>query len=110
MLLFKPEHVQMILDGKKTQTRRVWKTQRIKVGSIQLAKTRMLSKEFFAKLRIKRIWKESINNISDEDVWKEGYSNNRFGYLTLFYKINKHKDIAINPIVYCVEFEVVKPE
>lgn len=35
MLLFRPEHVPMILSGRKWQTRRLWPTPRVKVGSIQ---------------------------------------------------------------------------
>lgn len=35
MLLFRPEHVPMILAKTKTQTRRLWKKPRLKVSSIQ---------------------------------------------------------------------------
>ncbi len=34
MLLFRPEHVPMILSGQKTQTRRLWARPRVREGSI----------------------------------------------------------------------------
>ena len=55
MLLFKPEHVQPILEGRKTQTRRMWPDDRPRAlaGSIHQARTRMLDRDScFAHLRI----------------------------------------------------------
>lgn len=111
MLLFKPEHVPLILNGTKTQTRRIWKRKRCNVGSVHLAKTEMLSKEYFAKLTILRVWQEKLGDISETDAIAEGYKN-RDDYLNAFFKINKIND-EINQfawlwkLVWCVEFEVV---
>ncbi|OPY52206.1 MAG: hypothetical protein A4E48_01224 [Methanosaeta sp. PtaU1.Bin060] len=75
MLLFKPEHIAPILDGRKTETRRIWKKPRAKVGSIHLAKTRMLSKEYFAKLHILYVQRQRFGDISDSEIILEGYQS-----------------------------------
>jgi hypothetical protein len=105
MLLFKPEHVAPILAGTKTQTRRIWKAKRAKVGSIHLAKTKMISKEFFAKLEILDVYQESLKEISDEDAKAEGY-NNAAAYFVAFCEINHLKKVP-DILVYVVKFEEV---
>ena len=72
MLLFKPEHVTPILTGRKTQTRRIWKKQRAKVGSVHLAKITMLSKVYFAKLKILDVKQERLGDITKADAQAEG--------------------------------------
>jgi len=32
MILFKPYHAKLILEGKKTQTRRLWRKPRVKIA------------------------------------------------------------------------------
>ncbi|MCK9571192.1 ASCH domain-containing protein [Candidatus Pacearchaeota archaeon] len=88
MLLFKPEHVAPILAGTKTQTRRIWARKHANVGAIHLAKTKMLSKEYFAKLEILDVYQEDLLDISDEDAKAEGYLS-RDEYLVAFCRINK---------------------
>jgi hypothetical protein len=105
MLLFKPEHVQPILDGIKTQTRRDWKTKRVNVGSVQKAKTQMLSKVFFAKLHIKRVWQEHLLDISEEDAKAEG-GYTRETYIAKFHEINP-KCTEQNPMLWCLDFEKI---
>jgi hypothetical protein len=105
MLLFKPEHVEPILAGTKTQTRRIWKAPRAKVGSIHLAKTMMLSTEFFAKLEIRDVYREPLIEISDEDAKAEGY-NNAAAYFVAFCNINHLKKVP-DILVYVVKFKVV---
>jgi len=74
-LLFKPEHVKLILEGKKTQTRRIWKRPRVKVGGVYRAKTKLYSSEYFALIRVTGLHKERLGDISDEDIKKEGYNS-----------------------------------
>ena len=111
MLLFKPEHVPLILNGTKTHTRRIWKRKRCNIGSHHLAKTKMLSKEFFAILLIKNVWQEKLGDITEKDCIAEGYTS-KGTYLRAFFKINKIDGVFINhwlnKEVWCVEFEVVK--
>ena len=112
MLLFKREHVPLILDGTKTETRRLWidkKTSKARVkprclvDKIHLAKTKMLSKEYFAKLLIKKVWKEPLGDITDEGAIREGYKN-REVYLVAFFEINEIIDIVEK--VYALENEL----
>jgi hypothetical protein len=107
MLLFTPEHVGPILAGTKTQTRRIWKKKRANVGSTHLAKTRMISKEYFAKLEILAVYQEHILNISEEDSIAEGYPS-KHAYLVAFCRIGKLQYAELENIVaWVVKFRVV---
>jgi hypothetical protein len=87
MLLFKPEHVKPVDSGLKTETRRIWKKKRCKVGSIHKAKTKMLSKNYFALLKIKAVWKEEFHCITEEGARKEG-GYTRDAFIDKFFEIN----------------------
>ena len=107
MLLFKPEHKDLILFGIKIQTRRIWKKQRCNVGSIHKAKTVMLSKEYFADLYIIDVHKEHLLDISDKDAWSEGgYTREEF--LRKWDEINPKNPSSTNPEVYVVTFNPIK--
>jgi hypothetical protein len=106
MILFRPEHTDKILAGTKTQTRRIWKKPRAKVGAIHLAKLKMLSKEFFARLEILAVYQEWLKDISDEDARAEGYDN-AAAYLIAFCRIN-HLENLPDIMVYVVKFQVIR--
>lgn len=112
MLLFKEQHIPLILSGQKTQTRRLWpKGKRVNVGSIQQARTKMLdSKSTFAYLEIKRVWQEELNDISHADAQAEGYDTGG-EYIQAFMKINRIPpskfDEALTMKLWCVEFVVL---
>ena len=109
MILFKPEHVEKILNRTKWQTRRVSSTgkKRWNVGSTHLAKTKMLSKEYFAKLEILAVYPEAILDISEADAVAEGYPG-KAAYLEAFCRINKltYEDL-VGLMVFVVKFQVV---
>ena len=105
MILFKSEHVGPILTGTKTQTRRIWKKPRAKVGAVHLAKTKMLSREYFAKLRILDVYREFPSDISDDDARAEGYDDAE-AYLKAFCRINRLSEVP-DKTVFVVKFEVV---
>jgi len=107
MLLFRPEHVTPILAGTKTETRRIWKRWRANVGSIHLAKTKMLSTEHFAKLRILSRRVELLGDITDAGAKSEGYAS-REEYLAKFREINKLTGPIEGVYVHVLEFEVVQ--
>lgn len=71
MILFKPEHVDLILEGRKTQTRRTGK-KRWNVGAVHQCKTQMFG-EPFAKVLILGVREERLGKISWEDICREGY-------------------------------------
>jgi hypothetical protein len=103
-LLFKPEHVQPILNGIKTQTRRVWKKPRVKVGGIYKAKTKLFSKDYFTMLKVTGLRKERLGDISEEDAWAEGgYTVEEFR--KVWERINGRWDPEQE--IWVVEFEVM---
>ena len=105
MLLFKPYHVGVILTGLKTQTRRAWKKPLVKVGAIHLAKTQMLSRDYFAKLQITGLRQEPLGAITPGDAWAEGgYTVDQ--YREIFEAINGSYDPDL--MVYVVDFEVIE--
>lgn len=71
MALFKRKHLRAILEGRKTQTRRVHK------HTWQLGKTYPIRTSYFGKpegyIRIVRKFRQRLGDISQEDVRKEGF-------------------------------------
>ncbi len=106
MILFKQvlRHPEMILKGKKTQTRRVG-TKRWNVGAVHLAKTQMLSTEYFAKILITGVRQERLGDITLEDAQKEGCKSVE-EYIDIWKWINKG---VWDPelIVWVIDFELV---
>lgn len=105
VILFKQEHVPMILSGRKTQTRRKWKKPRAKVGSIHQAKTGFKKDDTFALIRITGIRHEAMGDISDEDVYREGYDS-REAFADIWRRIHG-TDPDPTEVVTVIDFEVV---
>jgi hypothetical protein len=104
MILFKPYHVEEIIAGRKTQTRRIWKRPRAKVGAVHLVKTELFSKEYHCKIRIIDVRRERLGNISEDDARAEG------GYTVAEYiEVWREINGVWNPdqLVYVVDFEVI---
>ncbi len=104
MILFKRFHVFPILIGLKTQTRRTWAKARVKVGSTQLAKTEMISKAYFARLKIIAVYQERLGDMTEQDAYDEG-GYTLEDYKQVFEKINGFWDD--NQTVYVIKFEVI---
>lgn len=71
MILFKPEHVELILSGQKTQTRHTGK-KRWRIGSVHQCRLNYRG-EPFAHVRITGVRREKLGAISEADAKKEGY-------------------------------------
>ncbi len=137
MMLFLPEHVPMILQQPgyppKTQTRRLWKTQRAREGSIQkfysggmpFSKCRMCDGtrwdgtmpcstchgtgllQPFCSARILRVWREWIYDMTPEEIAAEGYPGWSHGqFMNLWDKLYRQHPYGARP--WAIEFEVVK--
>lgn len=102
-MLFKPEHVGLILSGRKTQTRRVWKKSRARVGAVHKAKTALFSPDHFALIRITGLRRERLGDITLEDVRREGYDTLE-EFKAVWVRINGSWDPELE--VYVVSFEL----
>jgi len=105
MLLFKPENKEMILAGKKTSTRRVWRRKNVKVGRTYKARLKLLSKDYFAKIRVKKFYKQRLGEMKKEDFEKEGYENPN-DFIRNWAEITGSWDKGL--AVHVIEFEVVE--
>ena len=105
MILFKSHHVDMIKAGAKTQTRRVWKRPRAKIGSVHKVKTELFSPNYHCLIRIVDVHQERLGDISVSDVWAEGYQT-LDEYAEVWTSINGVWDP--DQLVYVVSFEVVR--
>lgn len=104
MLLFKPYHIPMILEETKTETRRQWKSARVKVGNLYQCKTTLFGKPF-AIVRITGVWKEKLSDISNKSIKAEGYKTLR-DFMDVWMKINGSWNP--NKIVWVVRFKLEK--
>ena len=104
-MLFKPKHKEMILNGTKTATRRAWKKPMVKIGGIYKAKLQMLSKDYFTKIKVTKLFKQQLIDMDFKDIKKEGY-NSLEDFKEVWIKINGFWDTDTE--VYVIEFEVIK--
>ena len=102
MILFKKEHKEMILSGRKTQTRRIGK-KRWKIGSIHQARLNFQT-PFFAKLRILDVYQEKLGDITESDVYAEGYDSID-EYFDVFRNLNGSVDL--DELIWVVKFKLV---
>lgn len=103
-MLFKPEHKWMILNKVKTQTRRAWKKPMVKVGGIYKCKLKLFDKDYFAKIKVTKLYKQKLGDMSREDCKKEGY--NAMSFVKIWKDINGSWNPDLE--VYVVEFKVIK--
>lgn len=106
-MLFKPEHIEMIKKGEKTQTRRNWKKRMAKKDGIYKVKTQMLSKEYHCKIKVtKDPYKQRLGDINTYDALEEGgYTLNE--YKEIWESINGSWDDEME--VDVIEFELYNP-
>lgn len=105
MILFQTEHVQPTLDGIKIKTRRLGSC-RWKVNSIHKAKTAMVSRDYFALLRILTIHREPLGAMTEKDAQEEG-GYTLEGYKKEWEKINGLNSWDPGLVVWVVQFERV---
>jgi len=110
MILFREEHVAPILDGRKTQTRRLGR-KRWNVGSVHACYTKLPFTRggamSFCDVRILDVRQEHLRSISHEDALAEGYTGVGT-FLYAFYEINRLA-LDADPLVWVVEFGLLIP-
>lgn len=105
MILFKPEHVEPIIAGRKTQTRRAG-SKRWNVGSIHQCKTTLFSPDPpFARVRILDVRRQKLGEMSREEVLAEGYRTWP-EYMAALGRIHG-REFVPGDEVWAVTFEVV---
>ena len=104
VFLFKDFHVEPILRGEKTQTRRRHKRPR-RVGSVHQCRTTLFGKPF-ARIRIKRVWRERVCDINDADAEAEG-GYTREEYIRGLLEMHRGR-LSETDWVWCYEFELVE--
>lgn len=112
-LLFKPPHIPLIRDGKKTATRRDWAENypRPKPGSIRMAVTEMFTsdEECDCYIRVTDVYEEPLGELDQEDARKEGgYGIDDFR--EAWEQINGEGSWDPDMVVDVVEFEYVGRE
>lgn len=106
MILFRDEHVAMILSGEKTQTRRTWAHPRVKPGKVYQArrvKAMMQKDGTFARLKVLAVRAERLGEISEADARAEGYPS-REAYFEAWRRIYGVLDLS-RPVTV-VEFRL----
>lgn len=92
----------MILNGRKTQTRRIGK-KRWRKHSIHQARLNFKDAPF-AKLKILDVYQEKLGEITQEDVYAEGYDTIE-QYYDVFRKLNG--DIDLDAEIWVVKFKLL---
>jgi len=106
-MLFKRRHIELILAGRKTQTRRLPdKSANYQVGRVYGIRDRWFSKPE-AHILITRKFRQSLGDISLEDVGKEGY-NTLQEFCRAWEEVNGQGSWDPQQIVTAYEFEVLK--
>ena len=105
MVLFRPKHEKPIRSGLKTETRRRWKRCRVKVGSIHRCKTKMLSRRYFAKVRVLNTYRQALHEMRAANYRAEG-GYTKASFIEAWKSINGSYDPL--EVVWVVEFEKVE--
>jgi hypothetical protein len=73
MAIFKRKYIDLILQGKKTQTRRISRY-RLKIGKAYAVRSKMFEPAK-TRITITRAWRQQLRNLTPEDVRKEGFNS-----------------------------------
>jgi hypothetical protein len=108
-MIFSPENIELIREGKKTETRRIWKKPHVKVGKTYQCRTSRYAKtpEDSPYIKITAMRKERLGEITPEAAKREGMDSGLkvFQFRELWVKLHGLWDP--DQEVYVVDFEVV---
>ena len=110
-MIFTKQNLELIREGKKTETRRIWKKPHVKVGKNYQCRTSRYAKtpEDSPYIKITAMRKERLGEITEDAVRKEGFKPDGT-QLEKFWALWVKLHGSWNPDqeVYVVDFEVVK--
>lgn len=104
MMLFTEHSKSLILSGRKTQTRRVWRRPRVKPGHVYQCRTALFGPPF-ARIRVLTVDLVRLGDITEEDARAEGAESVE-DFIEAW--LNIHRVWNPNWMVWRVKFEVVK--
>ncbi len=99
MLLFKPEYVDLILSGEKTETRRTWAKRRAVPGATHQCRT-SYGAPIFAHVKILEVFQQRVHDMTDLDARRDGFPD-----LEAFILKTQYDELQT---VWVVRFEVVE--
>ena len=102
-MLFKSYLIDLILQGKKTQTRRRG-AQRYKPGHVYRCQRHYYDKTG-PRIRIKRVWQQMLGDMTEEEARAEGFDT-KVGFADAWYDINGV--YRASEEVWAYEFELVR--
>ena len=109
-MIFTKENIELIRQGKKTETRRIWKKPHVKVGKTYQCRTSRYAKtpEDSPYIKITAMRKERLGEITPEAAKREGMDSGLkvFQFRELWVKLHGLWDP--DQEVYVIDFEVVK--
>lgn len=103
-MLFTEEHIRKIINGKKTQTRRLWDSKQVNVGNSYRASESLFTERENspAYIVVNDVYEEPLGNITESDAQKEGeYTIEEFKELW----IDMHGSWNENDTVWVVDFD-----
>lgn len=104
-MLFKDNMKKAILNGIKTETRRVWSRCMVKEGKIYKARTNYSNNSIFALIKITYVRREKLGNTDEIDATREGY-NSLSEFIKEWSKIYGSWDPDLT--VYVIGFKVIR--
>ncbi|MGI0092300.1 MAG: ASCH domain-containing protein [Nitrososphaerales archaeon] len=104
MLVFKQRFIEPILSCQKTVTRRTWKRQLIREGSIQTFGTSYTNDGIFCKARILKVERGRLGEVKELEARREGFQS-----LDEFKDYFGEKWSPKQP-VWVIRFEVIQKE
>ena len=108
-MIFTKQNLELIREGKKTETRRIWKKLHVKVGKTYQCRTSRYAKtpEDSPYIKITAMRKERLGEITPEAAKREGMDSGLkvFQFRELWVKLHGLWDP--DQEVYIIDFEVV---
>lgn len=108
LLMFSKSHLEQVLTGEKTQTRRLWDDPRVKPGKSYRAVRSDVPGSMFTKredapayVLIHDVWSEKLGELTEKDAQKEG-NYTREEFVAEWERI--HGEWTPELAVYVVEF------